>query len=221
MLPGEELLLGVQSASSGSVRAFHVINAATGAVVRSFGEVAIVNGRPDDAASLFVAQLDGSVLWQWHVSDYRLDGWRTDGSKGETLDLSETPWFKPTIRSASKPMSREEQLALDAIMTSRKRDSLLAAVATNQPAGTTLQVIGVDVAGRIWIRTAPSMPRAPTANVAMFLDIVDPATRSKHVSTRITEPLRLISGTDLVYSQQRDADGITTLAVSRIEIRRP
>jgi hypothetical protein len=227
ILPNGQLLMSTDVQSSAGIgHPFYLLDGATGTVVRSFGLEGILI-TPGQTVSIsrqpaFTPSADGASLWSRSiVNGYRLERWGTDGTRRETLDMSGTPWYRPYAELADTRTAEERRAESLARLTPRGFDSLQRVIAARTPPRSSLSVAGVARNGEIWmLTTEPVAPSADPKSVKCWLEIIDPATRTKVVSTRVPGFFTMMPGTDLTYSSSVDANtGIITLAVSRVRIQ--
>ena len=228
VMPDGHFVVGAQIRGRGQIgHPFHVIDGVTGTVVRSFGGGATVvepGGPPmDSRVTQFTDAGDGRSIWHWRRDLYRLERWAINGVPGDTLDLSTAPWYRAPTPIEVPMRTREEQAAWLQARSSPSqavRDSLAAADAARAgPPASGVTVAGVDRAGRVWaVGNVPTSSQNPGA-VTYMLEVVDPVSRSKVLSTRVAHNFMRIRGADFLYSRRVDPDGVVTITVWRVTIR--
>ena len=206
-----------------------IVGRDTGAVTRSFvaGADTSVPVAQRAVTSWLALASDGASIWRWTSYDYRLERWNADGTAAEVLDLAAAPWYRPRAKSFQPQINRTKD-EWRAYVTARSspfkavRDSLFAAEMGG--AASSFRVAGIDRGGRLWLAGHEPWAGGDVEEIKFMLEIVDPVTRTKFLSTSIAENLTLIPGTELAYSRRVErvnGTPVVTITVWRVRIEGP
>jgi hypothetical protein len=232
LMPNGQFVLGAPVGGPAQVgHPYHVLDGATGAIVRSFGAsgAAIRPGQPPDSyRSLFVPSWDARYLWHPLRSEYAVEGWNVETGAREAFDLSSSPWYVPP--AAPPRMTAADEAAFrEALQRGNMAlaDSLDAVYQARRSPYSSVTLVGADRDGLLWFVGHEPAPWVNPATAATsptrkyIVEVVDPATRTKLLSTPFSPGfVSGIRGTDLVQVRQSNGDGVTTLTVWRVRVQR-
>jgi hypothetical protein len=225
-MPNGQFVLGAPVSTPGQIgHPYHIIDGATGAIVRSFGgDGAVVrpDQPPDSYRSFFVPSWDGRYIWHPLLRGYTVERWNVETGTREVFDMSSAPWY---VAPTPLPrMSPAEEAALLRVVASGSRpaiDSMERANIAKRPPASGATVMRIDRDGRLWVMGSEARQSGPPddANRKYLVEIIDPATRTKLLSVPFsTGFVSGIRGTDLVVSRHSDGNGVTTLTVWRVRV---
>jgi hypothetical protein len=183
----------------------HLLDA-SGKVIRSFGVDSIIAGArgvgPSSPLGPYIVLADDQrSVWTWHASEYRFEQWALDGTMLASVNVSGVNWMPPY--RPPPPVSRQDLLA--------------GKIPVGSPSGNAT-LLRADADGRLWIYATSPLPIKEAAGGHQVLEVIDTKRRTILVAKAIDFPstLRPFHGTDLVYLNLRDSDGIATAAVFRL-----
>jgi hypothetical protein len=191
---------------------YHIVNP-NGVVLRSFGidSAASALNQAQRARSLWFA-LSPNDSSMWTMSRYQLERSSLDGGDRATFDVYDVPWLPPptysnTVSGRGVPTP------------------------TSGGTGGSVTLAGVDSSGLLWItgmdpaNTIAALRMlqsgSATEGVSSVIDVFDPRSGTVLASQRSPVGIRLLPGGNLAYSASRNADGVISLTVWRIGLRRP
>jgi hypothetical protein len=178
-----------------NARSIHVMQP-DGTILRSLGsEDPVVPGRPPTGQHMFMVSPDQQSLWV--AKAYSLEQWRvSDNAPLSRFGIYDVPWL-------NGPAGVVEERG------PRGSYQLLVGAAS-------VLLVGVDTLGQLWMGGQVPMPIQPgrvreLSDWTLYLEIVDPKTRSVRSSQRLDMGRRLSVKGDFAMSGSTDADGIVTV----------
>ena len=167
-----------------------------GMIRRSLGpEQTVIPGQARPRAVRFYAPPDRRSLWYAEEFRYFFSQWSVDGQPLGSLEIFDAPYL-----TGPKPVTRRSA----------------SGVTYQDHEGGTVRVTGIDSTGQLWIwgRASAAKP------MEGLLEVVDPRSGEIRVSQRMTAPVWLLSGGNLVYSWTTDGDGFMSAVVSKYRLVR-
>jgi hypothetical protein len=168
----------------------------------------------DASARVVMPGRDSASFWLVQPGRYALSLFGLDGAALAHVNVTGAPWLRVTPRRIPTGQERQELLRIlgDTSAAARARS---AEILGESPGG--ISLLAHDRHNRLWILGNPSSAvRSAGVQAGPVLNIVDLGTRLLLLSQELPHTIRMLAGTELVYSRHADADGVVTFRISRI-----
>jgi hypothetical protein len=194
----------------------HLISA-TGTTVGSFGsERPEVDSRCGSECNYreLAPSRNQNAVWVTRRTVYEIEEWSVTGPLLRTLTIKGSPWF-PEELGARQQLGERAPGGTFANITGIWEDTqglvwVVALTGEAKPSG------APQPAGRT-VRVRPQTVETPGTTV---IEVIDLATRQVIASTRLPRQLYLSLGENRLYERKEDSDGVVSIEVVRVRLRR-
>lgn len=189
----------------GVVRPFQLVSAATGQIIRSFGELDVVGELALEVATRgSVAEASGGGVWTAVVNKYEVQRWDSAGKLRQRL-VRDVEWFRPWL---SRPSGSPNRLPFLMGLTEDRRGLLW--TCTFVPT-----IRARNDSGRV---TAAGFLNSVFDTV---IEVIDPRTSKLIASQRLPGAIRGFFGGDLLVRSWDGSNGVPYVAVLQAFLNYP